>query len=138
MLLLSIASVEESSALTCEQAIQQDCLFARAASSDWHACGECASAHQSDLRKVCSDNAQVERFCKSTKPVIGGFDVVEYFSLQPGDMGVLGNPEFSHNLTSSDKDGSPRFTYEFWFKNAVNRNKFAVDPWKYAPKNGGF
>ena len=138
LLQLSIASAEESAHLTCEQAIQDTCLFARAASSSWQACGECAKAHQRDLRNVCSSDAQVERFCKSTKPVIGGFDVVQYFSLQPGDFGVLGSPEFAHNLTSPDKDGSPRFTYEFWFKNTENRDKFAVNPWKYAPKNGGF
>jgi hypothetical protein len=62
---------------------------------------------------------------------------VQYFSLQPGDMGVLGSPAFAHNLTSPD-NGSPRFQYEFWFKNQANKDKFAVNPWKYAPKNGGF
>jgi hypothetical protein len=38
----------------------------------WRACGHCAEKHESDLRKVCSSGEQVERFCKSTKPVIGG------------------------------------------------------------------
>jgi hypothetical protein len=132
LLFLSISSV---AAQTCEQTIQEDCLNDR---TTWQACDHCAEAHQSNLRKACpGGSAQVERFCKSTKPVIGGFDVVQYFSLQPGDMGVMGKPEFKHNLTSDDH-GSPRFSYEFWFANEANRLKFALDPWKYAPKNGGF
>ena len=130
MLLLSIASAQ-----TCEKVIQENCLNDRTTPQ---ACEACVEAHEGTLRKVCSSGAQVKQFCESTKPVIGGFDVVQFFSLQPGDMGVLGSPEFAHNLTSPDKDGSPRFTYEFWFKNGENRDKFAVDPWKYAPKNGGF
>ena len=28
--------------------------------------------------------------------------------------------------------------YEFWFQNEANRGRFALDPWRYAPKYGGF
>ena len=130
LLILSIVSAQ-----TCEEVIQMHCLNDRFTPQS---CGACAEAHANDLRKVCSSGRQIEQFCRSTKPVIGGFDVVEFFSLQPGAKGVLGRPDFAHNLTSQDKDGSPRFTYEFWFKNRENRDKFALDPWQYAPKNGGF
>jgi len=71
-------------------------------------------------------------------PVIGGYDVVEYFSLAPNDTGVKGVPEYAHHLTSPDADGTARFTYEFWFSSLANKNKFAADPWKYAPKYGGW
>lgn len=106
--------------------------------TDKEACLKCAKAHETDLRKACSTREEVEQFCGSTKPIIGGYDVVQYFSLQPTDMGVLGSPDFAYNFTSPDKDGSPRFTHEFWFVNEGNRDKFATDPWKYAPKNGGY
>ena len=49
-----------------------------------------------------------------------------------------GSAVFAHNFTSPDKDGSPRFVHEFWFASAANRDKFAADPWKFAPKFGGF
>jgi hypothetical protein len=72
------------------------------------------------------------------KPVVGGWDVVEYFSLPVTAMGVRGSQAFAANFTSPDKDGSPRFAHEFWFKDAANKAKFEGDPWKYAPKYGGF
>ena len=72
------------------------------------------------------------------KPVIAGFDVVEFWNLAPTDMGVKGSPDFAANLTSPDADGSPRFVHEFWFQNAANQEKFQADPWKYAPKFGGY
>ena len=72
------------------------------------------------------------------KPVIAGWDVVEYFSLNSSALGVQGSPEWAYNFTSPDADGSPRFTYEFWFTSEANKEKFIADPWKYAPKYGGF
>ena len=81
---------------TCEEVIQMHCINERFTP---HSCGACAEAHANDLRKVCSSGRQIEQFCRSTKPVIGGFDVVEFFSLQPGAKGVLGRPDFAHNLT---------------------------------------
>ena len=74
----------------------------------------------------------------AANPVISGYDVVAYFSLNATQDGVQGSQEFAHNFTSPDKDGSPRFEYEFWFANAANRDLFAADPWRYAPKYGGF
>ena len=68
-------------------------------------------------------------------PVISGYDVVAYFGLNATDDGVQGLASFAHNFTSPDKDGSPRFTYEFWFANAANRDKFAADPWKYMQRD---
>jgi len=130
------------SADTCDDGIQKDCMFARVGSligkTDKQSCLQCAEAHETGLKKVCSSPKHVEDFCGSAKPVIGGYDVVEYFSLKANDKGVLGSSEFVHNFTSPDKDGSPRFTYQFWFKTAQNRDTFATDPWKYAPKNGGY
>lgn len=138
-LLLVCSSV---SADTCEDEIQRDCLFARVGSltnqTDRKSCLECAKAHEADLLKVCNSTQQVEDFCQSPKPVLGGYDVVQYFSLNENDPGVMGSSEFTHTFTSPDKDGSPRFTHEFWFSAADNRDKFAADPWKYAPKNGGY
>ena len=131
-----------ASAGSCLDEIQKDCMFARVGSltgqTDKSSCLKCAEQHKTDLEKVCSATQQVEQFCESAKPVLGGYDVVEYFSLKPTDMGVLGSSEFTHNFTSPDKDGSLRFTYEFWFSTAQNRDTFAADPWKYAPKNGGY
>ena len=124
------------SAETCGQAIQTYCLFDRATKQD---CFRCAKAHEADLIKAgCTKDEQVRQLCTGVKPVIGGFDVVQFFSLHPTEPGVMGSPEFTHNLTSPDADGSPRFTYQFWFSTAGNRDAFAADPWKYAPKNGGF
>ena len=129
----------------CEREIQKQCWTERAGPNDKtpnrtdeQACMECAEQNKADLQTVCTAETQVKQFCKSTKPVIGGYDVVQYFSLEPHDLGVLGSPEFAQSFTSPDADGSLRFKHEFWFANEQNRAKFAADPWKYAPKNGGF
>ena len=133
-----------SAQASCEFEIQKNCMFERvpegAASlaADKLACEQCAQKHKADLEQHCTATAQVRNFCSGQKPVIGGYDVVAYFSLQPGEAGVLGSPEFAYNFTSPDVDGSPRFAHQFWFSSAANRDKFAADPWKYAPKNGGY
>jgi hypothetical protein len=133
-----------ASAQTCEFEVQKNCLFDRipkgdaSPAADKRACEMCAQNHKTDLLKHCNTTQQIKDFCGAPKPVIGGFDVVEYFSLAPTAKGVMGSPEFAYNFTSPDADGSPRFTHEFWFKNEDNRGKFAADPWKYAPKNGGY
>ena len=145
-LLLVSGQPSASAASTCEYNIQKACLFERVpataagtAAADKGACLQCAMKHKTALTKVCpGGNQQVEQFCGSTKPVIGGYDVVQYFSLQATDAGVLGSPAFAYNFTSPDSDGTPRFKHEFWFVSGDNRDKFASDPWKYAPKNGGF
>jgi hypothetical protein len=128
------------SAKSCGYEIQNDCIFQILFERQTkETCEKCAKAHESDLRKAgCKKNEEVEQFCGGVKPVIGGYDVVQYHSLKPTEFGVLGSPEFKANLTSPDLDGSPRFTYEFWFSTAANRDTFAGDPWKYAPKYGGW
>ena len=79
------------------------------------------------------------------KPVLNGYDVVEYQNLAATDNGVLGSAEFAANLTTGDKTDPSKVTprmadtsYEFYFKNAANRDLFNADPWKYAPAWGGF
>ena len=74
----------------------------------------------------------------NTKPVIAGYDVVAYFGLTQPELGVKGSPAYTHTLLSPDADGSPRFNHTFWFSSAANRDTFAADPWKYAPRFGGF
>jgi hypothetical protein len=131
-----VMAVLGAPAESCAYEIQNNCIFERQSTES---CEQCAKAHESDLKKAgCKTVAQVKEFCGGVKPVIGGYDVVQYFSLKPGQFGVLGSPEITQNLTSPDLDGSPRFTYEFWFSTAENRDKFAADPWKYAPKYGGW
>mmetsp|Transcript_15668 Transcript_15668/g.17418 ORF Transcript_15668/g.17418 Transcript_15668/m.17418 type:complete len:281 (+) Transcript_15668:2-844(+) len=65
----------------------------------------------------------------STKPVLRGYDLVQYFFLEsPSDYGVPGIA----NITYSWRG------YEFWFSTVENRQLFINDPWKYVPKFGGF
>ena len=82
-------------------------------------------------------------------PVLGGYDMVAYFSLPntpPGassPSGVLGSALHSLNISTVDISGGaaqprPLGQYEFWFASAANKATFAADPWKYAPKYGGF
>jgi len=72
-------------------------------------------------------------------PVLGGYDVVAYFGLAPDSKGVMGSLAHSHNLSTSDlTTGESTGTYQFWFSNESNRAKFAADPWRFAPKYGGF
>lgn len=71
-------------------------------------------------------------------PVLGGYDMVSYYSTQNATMGV---PTFNHMLDTKDCGSGAcrdRFSYEFWFSSASNRDAFAENPWKYAPKYGGF
>ena len=54
----------------------------------------------------------------------------------------MGSPAHSFNLSTADLTSRPLATplgdYEFWFSTAANRARFASDPWKFAPKYGGF
>ena len=142
---LLVLAATASAQGSCEYEIQKNCMFERVpaqgdgtAAADKRSCEQCAQKHAADLTQHCATTSQVKNFCGAAKPVIGGYDVVAFFSLEPGARGVLGTPEFAHNFTSPDADGSPRFTHEFWFSSAANRDAFAADPWKYAPKNGGY
>ena len=72
-------------------------------------------------------------------PVLEGYDMVSYWSLGDGDDGVQGSKEFAHNLTTQDYvTGAELGPFEFWFASAENLATFAADPWKYAPRWGGF
>ena len=77
-------------------------------------------------------------------PVLGGYDVVAYqTTLGPGADGVRGVPAHAHNLLTRDFSGGggPKAdpaNYTFWFASESNRAAFAADPWRFAPKFGGF
>lgn len=71
-------------------------------------------------------------------PVLQGYDVVEFYTLDPDASGVMGSPQFSVNLTSSNSMGTANTTWTYWFKDAANQAKFEADPWAFAPQWGGF
>jgi len=75
----------------------------------------------------------------AVNPVLDGYDMVAYFEDQ---QAVKGTSNFAHLLTtydySSDVNGELIGDYRFHFKSDENREKFAANPWKYAPKYGGF
>lgn len=64
----------------------------------------------------------------SNGPVLSGYDVVAYFSLESGSDGVLGSAIY--NATYGG--------YSFYFETAANRDLFEADPAAYAPQYGGF
>jgi len=61
-------------------------------------------------------------------PVMSGYDVVAYHSLQPGDKGVLGVP----NYIAEWDDRT------WWFSTAENMATFLANPEHYAPAYGSF
>ena len=70
--------------------------------------------------------------------VMAGYDVVHYFLNQDSECDAKkGLPRYSYNLDSTDYWGDSR-TYQFWFSSQSNLDIFSSDPWKYAPKYGGF
>lgn len=81
---------------------------------------------------------------KTMGPVLGGFDVVAYQTiLSAGDFGVMGSEKYSHDLLSMDlSTGSPSqmlpTNYTFYFSSEAHRQIFSQNPWKYAPRFGGF
>eukprot|EP00756_Hemistasia_phaeocysticola_P026621 Hpha_TRINITY_DN16074_c1_g1::TRINITY_DN16074_c1_g1_i1::g.119536::m.119536 len=60
--------------------------------------------------------------------VLGGADVVAYFSLPPDGKGVKGKPEFATLYQG----------YPYWFANESTRQAFLQDPQRYVPVWGGF
>lgn len=68
--------------------------------------------------------------CLSTTagPVLGGADVVAYFSLDAGSAATAGSAAL--NATYGG--------YSFYFSTAANRALFDADPTAYAPQFGGF
>lgn len=69
--------------------------------------------------------------------VLLGYDVVSYHLNVSGCDSIMGKEEYAYNLTSADENGID-ILYQFWFADENNLNIFASDPWKYAPRNGGF
>ena len=71
--------------------------------------------------------------------VMEGYDVVAYFSLAPGDDGVLGTESYSTTLNTTLSDGlTLAGSFEFRFSSQDNLDKFQASPWSYAPLYGGF
>lgn len=78
-----------------------------------------------------------------SKPVLYGYDVVEYFSLDASANGVQGSADFAATLMTTDKNANATqkmqpTNWTFYFKDAANKAAFEADPWKYAPQWGGF
>mmetsp|Transcript_19260 Transcript_19260/g.32238 ORF Transcript_19260/g.32238 Transcript_19260/m.32238 type:complete len:220 (-) Transcript_19260:1608-2267(-) len=70
--------------------------------------------------------------------VLEGYDIVEYYHLEYNTCSsVMGISKYSYTMHSADEAGDKRM-YQFWFSSKSNLQKFAADPWKYAPKFGGF
>ena len=75
-------------------------------------------------------------------PVLYGYDVVAYYSLEEDAHGVAGSSDYQYNLTSTDQSDSSNpydpMEFNFWFSTQDNLDTFAADPWKYAPAWGGY
>jgi len=75
-------------------------------------------------------------------PVLYGYDVVAYFSLEEDAHGVAGSEDFQYNLTSTDDSGDSNpydpFVSTFWFSTQENLDTFAANPTKYTPEWGGY
>jgi YHS domain-containing protein len=69
----------------------------------------------------------------SNGPVLGGYDMVAYFSLDADADGVLGSSDYSSTY-GSDEDN----LYTFYFSTAENKALFDASPTDYLPKYGGF
>jgi len=63
-------------------------------------------------------------------PVLAGVDFVD---LRENKKESVDKPEFGTSDVTATLNG-----YTFWFKSTANRDKFASDPWTYAPAFGGF
>jgi YHS domain-containing protein len=64
-----------------------------------------------------------------------GYDVVAYFSLEASEKGVKG---VKHINSTLQMGGEQYGNYSFYFSTEDNKALFDNDPWKYAPKYGGF
>lgn len=62
-------------------------------------------------------------------PVMAGYDLVAYHSLEPSEDGVPGNPNISYRHSNG---------YLYYFSTQANKQAFIDDPDQYLPKYGGF
>jgi hypothetical protein len=83
---------------------------------------------------------------RRARPVLGGADVVAYHDAQNDwrrkrPMPAAESERFSFSMTTYDYTTDPPTElgpWEFWFSSEANRARFEADPWKYAPRWGGF
>ena len=83
---------------------------------------------------------------RGPRPVLGGADVVAYHDAKADwrrnrPMAPVESAEFSFSLTTYDYSTEPPTAlgpWDFWFGSEANRARFEADPWKYAPRWGGF
>eukprot|EP00939_MAST-03C_sp_MAST-3C-sp1_P002402 g2402.t1 len=75
----------------------------------------------------------------TTEPVLYGYDMVSYFTKGSAVKGVADNAyEFLTQDCGVNDICVDRFKSTFYFENQENLETFKKDPWKYAPKYGGF
>ena len=93
------------------------------------------------LRTLCLVSVAVFAVAKDLNcipVVLEGYDVVEYHKLDYNTCGsVLGVEDYTYDLYSRDAAGDHR-AYQFWFSSKENLDSFANDPWRFAPRFGGF
>ena len=61
-------------------------------------------------------------------PIMAGYDLVAYHSLDPMDDGIPGNPAFQHRHEG----------YLYYFANQENLDEFKANPKPYLPAYGGY
>ena len=61
-------------------------------------------------------------------PIMAGYDLVAYHSLDPMDDGIPGSPAFQHRHEG----------YLYYFANQENLDEFKANPKPYLPAYGGF
>ena len=120
------AALTGSSMLAGAQSIQRVWLAeaAAAAPSPSRTCVGCVTAVGDDCLPCRFDGD----CASSTLPAVLGFDVVSFRSLEDGECGLEGTPDFTARYGG----------YEWRFASAANRDAFAAEPQRYAPKYGGF
>lgn len=73
------------------------------------------------------------------QPVLYGYDMVSYFTK---GSAVKGNADHAYVFATQDCGVNntcvDRFKSTFYFESEENLETFRNDPWKYAPKYGGF
>ena len=84
-------------------------------------------------------NWKMNLSASTVQPVLYGYDMVAYFT---ESKPVMGDPEISYVFETEDcglnEECVPRFNSTFYFSTKENRDAFVMNPWKYAPRWGGF